>query len=77
MKKLGLIGGMGVESTIPYYHDIVYGVQKKLDKNIFPCLTIESVNVFQVLDFCREKNYDGLTEYLMQAVNNRVMRLSD
>lgn len=32
MKKLGLIGGMGVESTIPYYHDIVYGVQKKLDK---------------------------------------------
>jgi len=53
MKKLGLIGGMGVESTIPYYHDIVYGVQKKLDKNIFPCLTIESVNVFRVLELCR------------------------
>ena len=70
MKKLGLIGGMGIESTIPYYHDIVYGVQQKLDKNIFPCLTIESVNVFQVLDFCREKNYDGLTKYLVQAVNN-------
>ena len=29
MKKLGLIGGMGVESTIPYYHDIVYGVHWK------------------------------------------------
>ena len=26
MKKLGLIGGMGPESTIPYYHDIVHGV---------------------------------------------------
>ena len=77
MKKLGLIGGMGVESTIPYYHDIVYGVQKKLDKNIFPCLTIESVNVFQVLDFCREKNYDGLTEYLMQAVNNLIRSEAD
>jgi len=23
-KKLGLVGGMGSESTIPYYHDIVY-----------------------------------------------------
>ena len=77
MKKLGLIGGMGVESTIPYYHDIVYGVQKKLDKNIFPCLTIESVNIFQVLDFCREKNYDGLTEYLMQAVNNLIRSETD
>lgn len=72
MKKLGLIGGMGIESTIPYYHDIVYGVQKKLDKKIFPCLTIESVNVFQVLDFCREKNYNGLIEYLVQAVNNLI-----
>ncbi|WP_294375632.1 hypothetical protein [uncultured Clostridium sp.] len=29
MRKLGLIGGMGPESTIPYYHDIVYGVQNK------------------------------------------------
>ena len=22
MKKLGLVGGMGPESTIPYYHDM-------------------------------------------------------
>lgn len=27
MKKLGLVGGMGPESTIPYYHDIVYGAR--------------------------------------------------
>lgn len=40
MKKLGLIGGMGPESTIPYYHDIVYGVQKKTGKDFFPPLTI-------------------------------------
>ena len=30
MKKLGLVGGMGPESTIPYYHDIVYGVQDRI-----------------------------------------------
>lgn len=42
MKKLGLIGGMGPESTITYYHDIVYGVQRKVGKKIFPNLTIES-----------------------------------
>lgn len=23
MKKLGLVGGMGSELTIPYYHDII------------------------------------------------------
>lgn len=70
MKKLGLIGGMGPESTIPYYHDIVYGVQKRLGKQFFPNLTIESVNVFDVLNLCKEEKYEELTEYLMQAINN-------
>lgn len=70
MKKLGLVGGMGPESTIPYYRDIVYGVQEALGKPIFPELSIESVNVFKVLELCGEKKYDELTEYLMNAINN-------
>lgn len=70
MKKLGLVGGMGPESTIPYYHNIVYGVQKALNKPLFPELTIESVNVFKVLKLCDEKKYDELTEYLMCAISN-------
>lgn len=68
MKKLGLIGGMGPESTIPYYHDIVYGVQQKIGANVFPELTIESVNVFKVLGLCGEKKYKELTDYLLEAV---------
>lgn len=70
MKKLGLVGGMGPESTIPYYHDIVYGVQKRIGENFFPNVTIESVNVFDVLGLCGEQKYDELTDYLMQAIKN-------
>lgn len=70
MKKLGLVGGMGPESTIPYYHDIVYGVQSRIGKNFFPNLTIESVNVFDVLRLCDEQKYDELTDYLMTAITN-------
>ena len=70
MKKLGLVGGMGPESTIPYYHDIVYGVQEALGRSTFPELSIESVNVFEVLQLCGEHKYDELTEYLMVAINN-------
>lgn len=77
MKKLGLVGGMGPESTIPYYHDIVYGVQNRVGKDFFPNLTIESVNVFDVLRFCREEKYDELVEYLMKAVNNLVQSGAD
>ena len=70
MKKLGLVGGMGPESTISYYHDIVYGVQERVGKDFFPNLTIESVNVFDVLRFCSEHKYEELTDYLMNAINN-------
>ena len=70
MKKLGLVGGMGPESTIPYYHDIVYGVQKRVGKQFFPNLTIESVNVFEVLELCKKERYDELTDYLMEAIHN-------
>ena len=37
---------------------------------IFPELSIESVNVFEVLRLCGEKQYDKLTEYLLGAINN-------
>ncbi len=77
MKKLGLVGGMGPESTIPYYHDIVYGVQEKVGKDFFPNLTIESVNVFEVLHLCGEKKYDELTEYLMAAIDNLIKSGAD
>lgn len=70
MKKLGLVGGMGPESTIPYYHDIVYGVQQRLGKDCFPNLTVESVNVFDVLRLCGERKYDELTDYLLRAIRN-------
>ena len=77
MKKLGLVGGMGPESTIPYYHDIVYGVQNRLGEKCFPNLTIESVNVFDVLRLCNEQKYDELTDYLMQAIKSLIKSGAD
>ncbi|MBQ9140356.1 MAG: amino acid racemase [Lachnospiraceae bacterium] len=70
MKKLGLIGGIGPESTLLYYHDIVYGVQEKCGLDMFPHLTIESVNVYEVLRLCTEKKYEELTAYLLGAIQN-------
>lgn len=70
MKKLGFVGGMGPESTMLYYHDIVYGVQERVGKEYFPDLTIESINVFDVLRLCGERKYDELTDRLFQAVKN-------
>jgi aspartate racemase len=61
---------MGPESTIPYYHDIVYGVQNKVRNKFFPNMTIKSVNVFDVLNMCERKECEQLVNYLMVAINN-------
>ena len=65
MRKLGLIGGTGPESTVEYYRQIAYGVQKKTGR--FPMLCIESLSVFEVLDFCERQDYAGLTDYLLKG----------
>lgn len=70
MKKLGLVGGIGPESTIPYYHDIVYGVQKKLGRPVFPPIIIDSINVFHVLSFCQNRDYSGLAAYISTSIRN-------
>ena len=65
MKKLGLIGGTGPESTIEYYRQIEYAVQETT--GVLPNLAIESLSVFDVLRFCREADYDGLVSYLAKG----------
>jgi aspartate racemase len=65
MKKLGLIGGTGPESTVEYYRQIEYGVQEKA--GCFPNLVIESLSVFDVLRFCGEGDYQGLAVYLLKG----------
>lgn len=69
-KKLGLVGGMGPESTMLYYRDIVYGVQKRVGQGYFPGLTVESVNAYKVLELCKKQDYETLTEYLLDAVQD-------
>jgi len=68
MRKLGLVGGMGPESTLMYYHDIVYGVQARIGR--FPELAVESVDVSKILECCQQQEYDCLADYLLQAIRN-------
>ncbi|QHB32825.1 amino acid racemase [Yersinia canariae] len=69
MKKLGLIGGTGPESTLLYYRKFVYEANKRAGDTFFPNLTIESINVYDVLAMCSRKDYKELTNYLTKAVN--------
>lgn len=45
-------------------------MQKESGRNFFLNLAIESLSVFDVLGFCAEEDYDGLTEYLLKGIGN-------
>ena len=68
MKKLGLIGGIGPESTLLYYKKITERVYKR--ENLFPPLLIESLDVHRVLFYCGQRDYAGLTAYLDKGITN-------
>ena len=56
---------------LPLYSDaeFVYEANKRTGDTFFPSLTIESINVYDVLAMCSQKNYNGLTRYLSKTVN--------
>ena len=68
MKKVGLVGGIGPESTICYYHDIVYGVQKEVRKDFFPDISIESIDLFSWVDLCEKQQYAELVYYTLKTI---------
>lgn len=70
MKKLGIVGGMGPQSTIHYYDSIIYKVHDISGKKCFPEISLESVDLFRVVDLCKEERYDELTYYLLKAIKN-------
>ena len=70
VRKAGLVGGMGPQSTMPYYMGVVGGVRERTAPDFFPPLVIDSVNVFEVLGFCARGDWDGMTAHLLGAIRN-------
>lgn len=66
MKKLGLIGGTGPESTICYYKQITSLYQQQ--NGNFPNLVIESLNVFDVLRYVEGDERSKLVKYLLKGI---------
>ncbi|MCQ2974113.1 MAG: amino acid racemase [Bacteroidales bacterium] len=70
MKKIGLIGGTGPESTIMYYKNLNTQIDKITNGKEMPDLAIESVNFHKALNYVSSGQYKALTDYLAEKVNN-------
>jgi len=70
MKKLGLIGGTGPESTLVYYRELNRRINEKYPEQGFPELVIESVNLNKALGLGGESRFAELTDYLGTALSH-------
>ena len=70
MKKIGLVGGTGPESTLIYYKELNSRIDKLTGGKAMPDIAIESVNFRRAWEFVTTADYDKLSDYLAEKVNS-------
>jgi aspartate racemase len=68
MKKLGLIGGVGPESTIAYYQQLIKEYQNRLQTKAYPEMIIHSINMTEMLGYVFEKKFDDLVRFMVKRI---------
>ena len=68
MKKFALIGGIGPESTIEYYSQIVKRYKELTKSNKYPDFLIKTVDMSEILTFMSVKDYRGLITFLKEKI---------
>jgi aspartate racemase len=68
MKILGIIGGLGPESTIDYYGRIIALYRERTGDGSYPQFIINSINMKKGLDFMDANNLTGMADYLVEEI---------
>lgn len=72
MKKIGLVGGTGPESTLMYYKELNAKIDELTNGTVMPDLSIESVNFHKAWDYVTKEQYEELADYLSEKVNHLI-----
>jgi aspartate racemase len=68
MKILGIIGGLGPESTIDYYGRIIALYRERRQDGSYPQFIVNSINMKKGLDFMDANNLTGMADYLIEEI---------
>ena len=68
MKTVGVIGGMGPESTIDYYRLIIGEYQKQKPDGSYPPIIINSINLQKMVGFLEANDLASLTAALVDEI---------
>jgi aspartate racemase len=67
MKRIGLIGGIGPESTLDYYRLIIRAFQERKSAD-YPEILVYSANLTELLKLMEEKRWIALTDWLLHKI---------
>jgi len=73
MKTLGIIGGLGPESTIDYYGKIIALYRQRTGDGSYPQFIINSINLKKGLDFMDANNLPGMADYLVEEIEKLIL----
>jgi aspartate racemase len=68
MKTVGIVGGIGPESTIEYYRFIIEGYRAQLADGSYPSIIINSVDLNKLVTWMNASELDAVTDYLLTAI---------
>jgi aspartate racemase len=68
MKTLGIIGGLGPESTIDYYGRIIALYRERMRDGSYPQFIVNSIDMKKGLDFMNANNLAGMADYLVDEI---------
>jgi len=68
MKRLGIIGGIGPESTVDYYRLIIAAYREQRQDSSYPAIIINSIDLNKIRDLVTASDLAGLAEYLVAEV---------
>jgi hypothetical protein len=63
MRTVGIIGGIGPESTMVYYHSIVAQYREQKPDGSYPCTRINSIDLTRMLGLIGEKRFAEVANY--------------
>jgi len=68
MKKIGLIGGLGPESTLDYYSGIINPFKAGFKDNGFPEIIVNSLNLRKYLTLAEKNRWDEVAADLIREI---------
>src|SRR5436309_12552117 len=77
MKTLGIIGGLGPESTLDYYQRIIALYRERTGDRHYPEFIIVSVDLRKGLDFMDANDLSGMADYLLKGIHKHARSGAD